>query len=1114
MYNAVMTKFTQDPTLKALLMSTAAGGTPRMIIEHTDKDNYWSDGGVPYWCPGQFGNKLGQLLVRIRDEIYHHQLQGAGRGYALPMPPANHQLPPPPPQDARAAGPMCTWCRSKPCAAGHQYCGRTCGKTASAARLCAPPARDARASASGVTRAGLDGFRQASPGVQILVLGSQVSRADLITLLRQFMQSYLLDLTSKAFQRVTADGLRELFQVCPGFTRLRVLYFTDKLQERAANALTEMHSRCPSAYFVQVGDEIKTAARATAIEAKKKLDEMQKQLRSALDPAAVSACARDTARTEFITAAEAFSKSLLHLLDADHPLPEHEAWCRVRVQAEQLGGFADECKRVLDAGEPMRSTDALRVLNATGEELRQEVEKNRALIVPLRIDLESSTARPGGGEDELVRTQIAPEVRQARADLLAQPMEEWSEVQVQDWIALINLPAERLEVVQRALAKDETDGEDLKGMARLFREDGTVKPLQKILKKVQVQDAVALAQQTLELHEVAQGEAPAQKQLAAAQAQLAAARKALRENSLAAREAVVELVSLATRHFPELLTLEDDVKAFMDSDGLLQSGRQLTDYDERRTLVIGRSKLLVAKINGVEVVLKEFIVQADMSGYMKEITNVQRLRHRHIIRYNGVFHHDGSMYIEMEYCKQGSLTQWIRDANPDERQKQSVLRQVLSALACMHEEKIVHCDLKGDNVLIAVDGTARICDFEMSKSIGSTVSSLAGGTRGFMAPELHMPDGKPSAASDMYAYGVLVLNTLHPPAEGQPYPQLNAGVITNPALSWVQLLMDDNPEQRLTAVKLQAEPYFDISSTRDLPECASVALARATERARSESERAVPKLLQEFRRYGDGDCTETDVREAMQFFANAAALHLNFDPFKNIDGKPLLQLYVDDTSGRYKTLFETGIGGGSLNLDARRAWERRMYGTTYDGHDTDRPKYGNVNFLARVTGDTSAAQYGKSYLLLNREVRARCTITSLDSSRDDAQLGTLEHCAHVLLHKIKKCPSGKRQDLVTVLCQLSKAAEPEAMKAIETSLEALRTDRIEYMELQIHGDVDFKLDTTMAVVAEGATVSAPGERTKRLDLPSADQARLWRAFAKRFGVQAVRMSGPAMVPLG
>ena len=69
-----------------------------------------------------------------------------------------------------------------------------------------------------------------------------------------------------------------------------------------------------------------------------------------------------------------------------------------------------------------------------------------------------------------------------------------------------------------------------------------------------------------------------------------------------------------------------------------------------------------------------------------------------------------------------------------------------------------------------------------------------------------------------------------------------------------------------------------------------------------------------------------------------AALHMNIDPFKNIHGRALLELYCDDAEGRYRTLFETGTGGGSLDLDRRRGWERRIFGDAYDGHDAARPK--------------------------------------------------------------------------------------------------------------------------------------------------------------------------------
>lgn len=60
MYEAVHAKFTQHPALGALLLGT---GEAR-IVERTRRDSYWGDGG-----DGSGLNKLGQILMRVRDEL-------------------------------------------------------------------------------------------------------------------------------------------------------------------------------------------------------------------------------------------------------------------------------------------------------------------------------------------------------------------------------------------------------------------------------------------------------------------------------------------------------------------------------------------------------------------------------------------------------------------------------------------------------------------------------------------------------------------------------------------------------------------------------------------------------------------------------------------------------------------------------------------------------------------------------------------------------------------------------------------------------------------------------------------------------------------------------------
>ena len=185
-----------------------------------------------------------------------------------------------------------------------------------------------------------------------------------------------------------------------------------------------------------------------------------------------------------------------------------------------------------------------------------------------------------------------------------------------------------------------------------------------------------------------------------------------------------------------------------------------------------------------------------------------------------------------------------------------------------------------------------------------------------------------------------------------------------------------------------------------------------------------------------------------------------------------------------------------------------MFGDAYGGHDRHRPKYGNVNFLARMKGDRSATAYGQSFLLLRQAIRARCTVSSRDSCHADAQLGTLEHCAHVLLHMIKRCPreGGERCRFIQVLTKLGDPTGDGALEAIETMISGVRTERLDYMELQIHGLLEFKSDVSMVVVADG-------DVAKGRALGAGVQAGLWRRFTQNFGVHVLHMAAEGMVPL-
>jgi hypothetical protein len=661
--------------------------------------------------------------------------------------------------------------------------------------------------------------------------GSEISGVAYDALVAGYTATQTLGLTDEAFERLTNAGLREVAAICQPWDGLRAVVFPEKLKQRAGDGLTELLSLHPSAHFVCVGDDITLKVRTAAVEAKIRLDSLQEQLQSASMAELVPCAARDEARLAFVVAAEAYSAALAEgsaLAGHVDWLSKQGAvskWRHAQAEAKQLALLAAECKWVVQASEPEQSTKKLAELQEKDRRNRQAMKTSQAYI-----DIAEGEVAASPRASELGEIQSTPAQRQARSVLLEPGMSSWSEEQVQEWIGLLGLSLDDTAAVQKALTADNTDGEDLEGYS-------TETHWTRRLKKSGVENAAELAEQTMALHTAALGETPAQRNLLAAQEEFARARKALRENSTAMRQQLTKLVILASQHFPELLSHED-VKMFMGSDGLHVSDRQLADYDERRLIV---RQVWIAKFDGIEVILKQFPLKGDMRGYMREITNVQRLNHRNIIRYNAVFESEGSMYIEMEFSEQGSLIQWMRAAKRDEAQKQSVLQQVLLALACIHEQRIVHCDIKGDNVLIAADGTACICDFEMSKHLGgvSMSSTMIGGTLGFIAPEVKDRKQKHSPASDMYSFGVLMLNVLHLPAPAD-YPLTDASVAADLSLrKLVVLLMHDDPARRPTALQLQAEPYFDVvKATEQRVHDAEAAAARQVAQVQAQKVKA------------------------------------------------------------------------------------------------------------------------------------------------------------------------------------------------------------------------------------------------------------------------------------
>src|SRR5436305_5857571 len=148
----------------------------------------------------------------------------------------------------------------------------------------------------------------------------------------------------------------------------------------------------------------------------------------------------------------------------------------------------------------------------------------------------------------------------------------------------------------------------------------------------------------------------------------------------------------------------------------------------------------------------------DFKAFLNEARTV-RLRHPHIVPLLDFgISRDDLPFLVMEYASSGTLRDRHRKG---ERVALptivSYVDQVGSALKYGHDRRVIHRDVKPDNILVRDDGTLMLSDFGIAKLLEQSVlmsTQTQVGTPAYMAPEQHM--GHPCFASDQYALAVVV----------------------------------------------------------------------------------------------------------------------------------------------------------------------------------------------------------------------------------------------------------------------------------------------------------------------------------------------------------------------
>ena len=235
----------------------------------------------------------------------------------------------------------------------------------------------------------------------------------------------------------------------------------------------------------------------------------------------------------------------------------------------------------------------------------------------------------------------------------------------------------------------------------------------------------------------------------------------------------------------------------------------------------------------IKILNKEKINKSsDIKKIKKEITILQKLKHKNIIQLYEIMETNKNLYIVMEYCEGKELFDLIvRKKRLTERESCRYFQQLINGVEYLHLSNVTHRDLKPENLLLDNKKRILISDFGLSilSNNNNSLLSTPCGTPSYAPPEMLRGEKYNGIYSDLWSCGIILYTMLvgNLPCSESKEELVYQNIITHnffypenlsdDAIDLIEHILKINPDERYGFEEIKAHPWFNLLTPKLRP---------------------------------------------------------------------------------------------------------------------------------------------------------------------------------------------------------------------------------------------------------------------------------------------------------